>query len=85
MVIKTDDDMYINLAELVRVVKASSPALPLLTGFLMCGLAPIRDPTNKVQIKYSTPMPHVRLRLNNPSGWNLGKFCYQGLAAKPLW
>ena len=73
MIIKTDDDMYINLAELVRVVKASSPAMPLLTGFLMCGLAPIRDPTNKVQIKYSTPHAPCRFKTEYYRWVEIGK------------
>ena len=45
-VLKTDDDMYINLKNLFRVVETNKKP-NLLLGTLICGATPIRDPYNK--------------------------------------
>ena len=45
-VMKTDDDMYINLPKLYEVVQANKRP-NLLTGSLICNAVPIKDPYNK--------------------------------------
>ena len=45
-VMKTDDDMYINLAKLYEIVKTNKKP-NLLTGSLICNAIPIKDPYNK--------------------------------------
>lgn len=45
-VLKTDDDMYINLKELFQLTVANKKP-NLLVGSLICGAVPIRDPYNK--------------------------------------
>lgn len=45
-VLKTDDDVYLNLANLVKLVSQNTKS-SLLMGTLICGAAPIRDPYNK--------------------------------------
>ena len=45
-VMKTDDDMYINIQQLYELV-ARNVVPHLLTGALICGARPIRDPHNK--------------------------------------
>jgi beta-1,3-galactosyltransferase 1 len=45
-VLKTDDDVYINLANLYKLVTTNKKP-NLLTGTLICGASPIRDPYNK--------------------------------------
>ena len=45
-ILKTDDDVYINLKNLQKLVKLNK--IPnLLMGTLICGATPIRDPYNK--------------------------------------
>ena len=45
-ILKTDDDVYINLQNLQKLVKLNK--IPnLLMGTLICGATPIRDPYNK--------------------------------------
>jgi len=48
-ILKTDDDMYINLNVLKQTALKSLQAkdTTLMTGNLICGAKPIRDPTNK--------------------------------------
>ena len=43
---KTDDDMYINIKQLYELV-ARNTVPHFLTGALICGAKPIRDPHNK--------------------------------------
>ena len=43
---KTDDDMYINVKNLYKLVAENKDPY-LLTGALICGAKPIRDPSNK--------------------------------------
>lgn len=45
-VLKTDDDMYINLAKLWEIVRANKRPM-LLLGSLICNAVPIKDPYNK--------------------------------------
>ena len=45
-VLKTDDDVYINLKNLFQVVETNKKP-NLLLGTLICGATPIRDPYNK--------------------------------------
>ena len=45
-VLKTDDDVYINLKNLFQVVETNKKP-NLLLGTLICGANPIRDPYNK--------------------------------------
>ena len=45
-ILKTDDDVYINMNNLYKLVKMNK--IPnLLMGTLICGAVPIRDPYNK--------------------------------------
>ena len=48
---KTDDDMYINIKELYNLVAANKDP-HLLTGALICGAKPLRDPHNKWHSPY---------------------------------
>merc|ERR1712168_223969 len=43
---KTDDDMYVNLVNLYDLVKTNKDPY-LMTGSVICGAKPIRDPYNK--------------------------------------
>ena len=45
-VMKTDDDMYINLVKLYELVRANKKP-QLLMGSLICNAIPIKDPYNK--------------------------------------
>lgn len=45
-VLKTDDDVYINMGQLFKLVMANKKPI-MLTGTLICGAVPIRDPYNK--------------------------------------
>ena len=48
---KTDDDMYINVKELYKLV-ATNNVPHLLTGALICGAKPIRETHNKWHAPY---------------------------------
>ena len=45
-VLKTDDDMYVNLPKLVQLVRENRKP-NLLMGCLICNAVPIKDPHNK--------------------------------------
>lgn len=45
--LKTDDDMYLNIDTLMTAVRAKSRKLHLLMGNLICNAIPIKDPYNK--------------------------------------
>ena len=46
-VLKTDDDMFINVGQLQNIAEKTGPDDHLLVGSLICGAVPIRNPTNK--------------------------------------
>ena len=46
-VVKTDDDMYVNLVNLREIVDGNNNNNNLLMGSLFTGSAPIKDPVNK--------------------------------------
>lgn len=48
-VLKTDDDMFINVEQLLKIADKTSDEAEkhLLVGSLICGAVPIRNPTNK--------------------------------------
>lgn len=45
--LKTDDDMYLNMNTLMAAVRSRSKKLHLLMGNLICNAIPIKDPYNK--------------------------------------
>ena len=57
-VMKTDDDMYINIQQLYELV-ARNTVPHLLTGALICGAKPIRDPHNKWHAPHYMFQGHV--------------------------
>ncbi|CAG9854127.1 unnamed protein product [Phyllotreta striolata] len=44
---KIDDDMFVNLPKLVKVLKEQNSSENVLLGKMMCGTKPIKDPTSK--------------------------------------
>lgn len=46
-VMKTDDDMYVNVASLVKMLKARTKPQDLLIGSLICGARPVADVKSK--------------------------------------
>jgi len=45
-IMKTDDDMYINLIKLNEIIQQTDES-PLLLGFLMCNIEPVRNSSSK--------------------------------------
>ncbi|XP_063217560.1 beta-1,3-galactosyltransferase 1-like isoform X2 [Bacillus rossius redtenbacheri] len=46
-VMKTDDDMFVNVGGLTGLLRSRGPSAPLLLGTLICGARPISDPRSK--------------------------------------
>lgn len=44
---KTDDDMYINLLPLLKMLHKKNSTKDVLLGCLICGARPIQDASNK--------------------------------------
>ena len=44
---KTDDDMFVNIPMLLKILKAKSQSAGTLIGSLICNARPISDPKNK--------------------------------------
>lgn len=44
---KTDDDMFVNIPALLKTLQPRSPATGILLGSLICNAKPILDPNNK--------------------------------------
>jgi beta-1,3-galactosyltransferase 1 len=65
-VMKTDDDMFVNLNRLSELVARNKPGQPTLIGALICGAVPIRDPYNKWYVPEY--MYHKKLYPNYLSG-----------------
>lgn len=51
---KTDDDMFINIPVLVKLLQARSKPDGALVGSLICNAKPIVDPTNKWYVNFRT-------------------------------
>lgn len=46
-VMKTDDDMFVNVPSLVKLLKARIKPTALLIGYLFCGARPVADTKSK--------------------------------------